>query len=800
MSKQNWNSGWEFTEQFSEDLCKRDFRGHLLHEVELPHTNTVMPYHYFHESCYQMICGYRKVFIADANWKDKKIFITFEGIAHSAVIYMNEIIIGVHKGGYTAFTVELTDNLHLGEENVLVVKVDSRESLNFPPFGNVIDYMTYGGIYRSVYLEIKEYNYIRNVFVRTTHILSEQKQLITELYVAIQGDTFHIKQRLMDGDTILHVQESSVSNQILQLHTAVTNVQLWDIDHPKQYLLITELYDNNKLLDSVRTRFGFRTCDFRRDGFYLNSKKIKICGLNRHQSFPYTGYAMPKRLQEEDVSILKNELGVNAVRTSHYPQDQAFFDACDKEGLLVFTELPGWQHIGDADWKAEAGKQVAEMIIQNRNHPSIILWGVRINESQDDDSFYTSTNKEAHQLDPSRQTSGVRFMHDSHLFEDVYSYNDFSHNGCNPGVEKKKNVTKDLTKGYLISEYNGHMFPTKAFDDEEHRLEHALRHARVIDAYYGEADIAGGFGWCMFDYNTHQDFGSGDRICYHGVMDMFRNPKLAAAVYASQHTKNPVMEISSSMDIGEHPACNLGTVYVFTNADSIRLYKNQAFVKEFYPDRAAFPNMPHPPVAINDFVGEQMEKGEGFSNKTAESIKEVLFAVTKYGQNNLPLRYQLKMLKVMKQNKLKIEDGINLYYKYIGNWGGKVTTYRFEAIKDGKVVAVVMKEPTTKLQLEAKTLTSELVIGDTYDATSVRLSMKDQNGNLLPYYQEPLLLRTTGPLQIIGPSVISLKGGMGGTYVRTTDLTGEGTLTIYSEDIEPVSVTFHIRRDNDLSY
>ena len=102
----------------------------------------------------------------------------------------------------------------------------------------------------------------------------------------------------------------------------------------------------------------------------------------------------------------------------------------------------------------------------------------------------------------------------SSFLEDVYTYNDFVHDGTNRGCEKKTSVTSDPKKPYLISEYNGHMYPTKAFDWEEHRVEHALRHVRVLDAAAAEGDIAGSFGWCMFDYNTHKDFGSGDRICY----------------------------------------------------------------------------------------------------------------------------------------------------------------------------------------------------------------------------------------------------------------------------------------------
>ena len=242
--------------------------------------------------------------------------------------------------------------------------------------------------------------------------------------------------------------------------------------------------------------------------------------------------------------ILQEELHCTAVRTSHYPQSPYFLDECDRRGLLVFTELPGWQHIGDDNWKDAACEMLREMLLQNRNHPSIILWGVRINESVDDDAFYTRTNQIAHQLDPSRATSGVRYLEKSHLLEDVYAYNDFSHNGVTPGAKPKKDVTPDMGKALLISECNGHMYPTKSCDDAPHRQEHALRHARVLDAAYADGEHAGCFGWCMFDYATHKDFGSGDRICYHGVLDSFRNPKLAASVYASQGGEEPVLTVN----------------------------------------------------------------------------------------------------------------------------------------------------------------------------------------------------------------------------------------------------------------
>ena len=165
---------------------------------------------------------------------------------------------------------------------------------------------------------------------------------------------------------------------------------LWDTEHPHLYLLKTQLWQGEQLLDEAEVTFGIRDAVFKKDGFYLNGKKLRIRGLNRHQSYPYVGYAMPESMQKLDADLLKKELGLNAVRTSHYPQSHYFLERCDELGLLVFTEFPGWQHIGDDTWKAQAVVNAEDMIRQYRNHPSIILWGVRINESPDDCLLYTS--------------------------------------------------------------------------------------------------------------------------------------------------------------------------------------------------------------------------------------------------------------------------------------------------------------------------------------------------------------------------------------------------------------------------
>ena len=797
-----WNKGWEYMEAFTPEFIKGKECPDI-EQIELPHSNSRIGCNYFDESIYQKLCGYRKSFFAPVEWEGKNVRLVLQGAAHYATVYLNGHKIAEHMGGYTGFQAELSEELLYGQNNVLGIRLDSREQLNTPPFGKVIDYMTFGGLYREAYLEITGQSRIEDIFIQTPDVCKDTKQLSVQVTMQLsddRSDNLVLKYSVLDEDQMIAgysqqviADKAQASAQTLsQTCFSVPGASLWHVDTPFLYTLRTGLYRGDDLVDEVDTTFGFRSARFERDGFYLNGEKIKIIGLNRHQSYPIVGYAMPERGQALDARLLKEELGVNAVRTSHYPQSHSFINECDRLGLLVFMEIPGWQHIGDEQWQDMACRHTREMVMQYRNHPSIIVWGVRINESQDNDDFYKRTNKIAHELDPSRQTSGVRFIQKSSLLEDVYGYNDFSHNGTNSGVEPKKKVSPDRKKPYLITEYNGHMFPTKSFDWEGKRLEHALRHARVIDGYYGQEDICGGFGWCMFDYHTHQDFGSGDRICYHGVMDMYRNPKLAAAVYKSQLAAETVLKISSSMDIGEHPVGTLGTVYAFTNADSVKAYKNDEFIREFYPDRKNFPHMPHPPIPIDDFVGGLLEEKEGFDPKTAQAIKEIMKAVAATGLNNLSLLLKLKMLYYMRTKKLTFDDCYRIFSEYMGNWGDAAISYRFEAVKDGQVVKTVCKEPVRKIVLEARADTTRLQCSGGYDVAAIRIRALDQNGNTLPYYQEPLQLTVSGPIGLLGDDVISLKGGMGGTYVRTVGERGAARLYISGNGVETAELLFTV--------
>mgnify|MGYP002577709382 CR=1 FL=1 len=783
MEHYDWNDGWLFAPTFDPAIVHPECTGVELEPVRLPHTVKTLPYNYCNENEYQRVSGYRREFFAPKEWQGRTVLLTFGAVAHDATVFCNGRRMFHHGCGYTAFTVDLTESLLLGQKNVVAVRCDSREDLNIPPFGGQIDFLTYGGIYRAVSLDVKEPAYLRDIFIEA------QAEGDFRIYSSTVGETIgctlQAEIRSPAGSRALYSGELS-----LPIVGTLNGVHPWSVEHPFLYTLTVRLIRPgtsglpDRVLDEKSTRFGFRTIQFVAGGFYLNGQRVELRGLNRHQSYAYQGYAMPDSIQQLDAQLLKKQLGCNAVRTSHYPQSPAFLDACDELGLLVFVEMPGWQHIGDEAWQAQALQNCREMVCQCRSHPSIFLWGVRVSGSADDESFYKRTNETVRRLDPTRR---------SQLLEDVYAYADYSYHGRGVGCEARTAVTPDTRKGYLISEFEGAQFPAKPFDDEPHRLAQALRYAAVLNDTIAQQGVAGSFGWCMTDYNTHREFGSGDRISYQGVMDMFRNPKLSAAVYASQKTpRSPsdiVLEISSSMALGDHPGSFAGACWAFTNAESLRLYRDNDFVAEFTPDRRGrFAALPHPPIEIHDFVGLLLEKYEGIDRTAAPQVAAILNEMRRDAMELSPLsRARMYSLR------LSWNELVQLYYKYIGVLGSPAAVYRFEAVWHGRAVRTVVKEPVQSVRLECTVHNPILTDGPTWDCAAVSLRAIDQNGNLLPYCGEAVQLSVEGPLRILGPSVVPLRGGMAGTYLATTGEAGPAKLHCRMEGVLDTEVSLTIR-------
>src|SRR5580704_13499002 len=530
------NRGWRYHPGKVEGAEKVEFDDSSFEYVVIPHTNVLLPWHSFDDKTYEFVSTYRRRFETPRASEGKRVFVDFEGAMTASTIWINGVSLGEYKGGFTPFSFELTSHLRRDGDNVLVVQLDSTERADIPPFGDEIDYLTFGGIYREVALRIVPSVYLDNIFAKPKDVLNGKPSLDVDCFLAGRTPAgLSLEVELRDGErtvakgshsvtassrsdpdasadpaTSAPVYSSTETVNDPAHHTvslkAIDGIKLWDLENPHLYTVHVRLLQAGKGIDEDARRIGFREATFTDHGFSLNGKIIKLRGLDRHQTFPFVGQAMPARIQRRDAIILRKNLHCNIVRTSHYPQSRHFLDACDEIGLLVLEEIPGWQHIGDKAWQDIAVDNVGRMIKRDWNHPSVILWGVRINESRDNHDFYTRTNALAHQLDPTRQTGGIRYFQESELLEDVFTMNDFGWPLMPPNHPL-----------YLNTEFVGHTFPTKTIDNVERLREHTVRHARIHDQLASNPQYAGGIGWCAFDYNTHGNFGSGDRICYHGV-------------------------------------------------------------------------------------------------------------------------------------------------------------------------------------------------------------------------------------------------------------------------------------------
>jgi len=706
------NRKWRYSRTVVEGGHAREFDDSKFDSVVIPHTNVRLPWRGFDEKTYEVVSLYRRRFRLPAEARGKRVFVDFEGVMTASTVWINGEKLGEYKGGYTPFSFELTPHLDFDGENVLAVDVDSTERPDIPPFGYEIDYLTFGGIYREVSLRIVPATFIENIFVRPKDVLSAKPTVDVDCFIQSlepSKDVLSIDVELLDGDRVIakasqQVASSGAASEPLP-HTLrlehLTGINLWDFEKRNLYTARVRLRHGSQLLDEDSRRFGFRKAEFTDHGFELNGKVVKLRGLDRHQTFPWVGQAMPGRVQRRDAQILREKLKCNIVRTSHYPQSRHFLDACDEIGLLVLEEIPGWQHIGDEPWKQLSIDNVRRMIRRDWNHPSIILWGVRINESQDDHDFYTRTNAVAHQLDPTRQTGGIRYLYNSEFLEDVFTMNDFGFPLKPPNHPR-----------YLNTEFVGHTYPTKTIDQVERLTEHTIRHARVHDQLASDPQYAGGIGWCAFDYNTHGNFGSGDRICYHGVTDIFREPKPAAGFYKSQcdPSEEIVLEPAFHWARGD-ASVGFSKAVVCSNCDHLKFYIDDKLIAEVDPDRKQFAHLRYAPFTL--------EMGELFH---------------KWGD-------------------LRIEGYIQGKQVISKNMSGKGVDTKFLFLPDD----------------------TEL-IADGADTTRVVLRVTDEFGAVQPFANDSIRFELEGPAEIIGDNPFSLIGGTGAIWIRAQETPGKVTL------------------------
>ena len=700
------NRGWRWSSSVLSGATTPDYDDSGWEQVTIPHTTRMLPWHSFEDRDYQFTSLYRRRFTLPAGLERGRIFVDFGAVMTAATVTLNGTRLGEYRGGYTPFCFELTPHIAWEGENVLAVEVDSRERPDIPPFGGQIDYLTFGGIYREVALRLVPETFVANVFAKPVDVLGEQRRVDVRCFLEGDGGNgLQIEVELRDGDRVLASARQEIASGTSEVDLTLRDlgdVELWDVDNPRLYQVVARLLRDSSPVDEYATRIGFREARFAPNGFHLNGRRLKLRGLNRHQTYPFVGQAMPARVQRRDALILKNELKCNIVRTSHYPQSTHFLDCCDEIGLLVFEEIPGWQHVGDEAWQNIAVENVGEMIRRDWNHPSIILWGVRINESRDFHDLYTRTNQVAHELDDSRQTGGVRYFLESEQLEDVFTINDFAYPDLSPPNHPL----------YFNTEFIGHTFPTKHIDNVERIQEHVLRHAHIHNQLGSDHAYAGGIGWCAFDYNTHADFGSGDRICYHGVSDIFRIPKPAAGFYRSQcdPAEEAVLEPGFHWAIGDRSGGGgPGTGIICSNCDTLKVYIGDELKGELQPDRENFGHLPHPPF-FAPFLS--------------------------------------------------------------GVWGQSWKDLRIEGYVGGELRATRRMSARGVDQQFHLTADDSMLRGDGVDATRVVFRVTDEFGAARPFATGAIRLDVEGPGDIIGENPFALVGGVGAVWIRSKEAGG----------------------------
>ena len=623
-------------------------------KITLPHCVAKLSWQNWDPDSWENLWLYRRHFSLPEAGVNRRVFLQFDGVMDSAKPAINGFALPEHRGGYLPFRCELTDRLKDGD-NVLDVTVDSRWQ-NVPPEGSprgprTVDYLEPGGIFRSVSLCVVPQVFISDVFAKPVDVLEPGRRI--EVACTIDSATatskpFEIRVEFRDGTRVISSAQKAFTvatpgeTAVALTLSNLTDIALWDVDAPKLYDVVTTLLMDGQPLHDHRVRVGVREARFTVDGFFLNGRRLQLFGLDRHELYPYVGGAMPRRVLRRDAEILRREFNCNIVRCSHYPQSEAFLDACDELGLLVWEETPGWGYLGDDAWKEQVVSNVADMIRRDRNHAAIVIWGVRVNESKNDQPLYRRTTEIARSLDDSRPTSGSmtggsRKNWQQEWHQDVFAYDDY-HSAPDGSVGISKPVGG---VPYMLAEAVGQFsYGGKGFNNQYRRAgnlamqtSQALFHAQAHDRAAHEKGNSGVIAWCAFDYasliNAH------NAVKCPGVADVFRIPKLGAAFYRAQVSPQvrPVILPDFYWDCGAQTPRGPGqNAAIFSNCDRLEIFVAAKPLVTALPDRKNYPHLKYPPffcnldldaaglpeLRIDGYVGDRLALSRSFSPDPAQ--------------------------------------------------------------------------------------------------------------------------------------------------------------------------------------
>lgn len=570
--KERINTNWQWIKHHAETPSELNFEDANWKKVSIPHNpdpvslwlNNIEDTWIQKESM-RHINWYKKELPIVVN-QDQKIFLEFEGVHTVTEVWVNRQFVGRYDiSGYTPFHFDITSFVKSGEINEIIVKADNRLESTIAPDPHRTDYLKWGGIYRDVYLVTT--NKLRVNFnwedtnagvhittptvkkrygtasVKTTvvnsHSTTKNCTIITKI-VNAEGfvlKTIESSKPIISGGSYTFKQTQGLEDA--DYHT-------WSPNQPYLYRAVSYIYANNELVDFVENKFGFRKLELvDGQGLLLNGEPFFMIGANRHQSFPHIGDAVSNTLHYEEALRYK-EAGFNALRLSHYPQDNAFIDACDELGIVLYEEPATWIDWNQGEWMDKLEQSTRVMIRNHRNHPSIVIWGAGINHrgavprlayaAKDEDPFRLTASG-------SSPWNGMRHAGPTDIFATMdYNMSNWAQEGFTLVMEHGSRASAAMNQ-YIISRYKK------------------------------SKNNIGALAWVGADYyHLKPKKNEEEKFTEYGILDMYRNKKPVYYWYQSEQLQDYMVHIAD-----ERVSTN-GIVHIYSNADRVELYANNKLV------------------------------------------------------------------------------------------------------------------------------------------------------------------------------------------------------------------------------
>ena len=627
------NNDWNF--RFSHQVQKgTEVR------VDLPHTWNAQDALSGKIDYKRGIGNYEKNLFIRPEWKGKRLFIRFEGVNNIADVFINRRHIGEHRGGYGAFIFEITGKVEYGKENSILVRVNNGEQLDIMPL--VGDFNFYGGIYRDVHLLITDETCIspldyaspgvRLIQDSVSHRYAKVRAIVDLSNGSSGNQEVELNVRLLDGQRVVKEGTKNVNlsgNEVMQqeLTFEIDQPHLWNgRQDPFLYQAEVTLFRNGQMVDRVTQPLGLRFYRIDPDkGFFLNGKHLPLQGVCRHQDRSEVGNALRPQHHEEDAALML-EMGVNAVRLAHYPQATYFYDLMDKNGIIVWAEIPfvgpgGYNDKGFVDlpaFRANGKEQLKELIRQHYNHPSICVWGLfnELTELGDNPVEYIKKlNVLAHQEDTTRPTtSASNQMGDLNFITDAIAWNRYDgwYGGTPADLGKwLDRMHKDHPEICIaISEYGAgasiyhqqdslvKTVPTSWWHPENWQTYYHIENWKTISS---RPYVWGSFVWNMFDFGAaHRTEGDRPGINDKGLVTFDRKVRKDAFYFykANWNREEPMLYLTGKRNTVRTQ--HLQTITAFTNLSGAELFVNGKSYGKAIPDS----------YAILEWKNVELEPGE----------------------------------------------------------------------------------------------------------------------------------------------------------------------------------------------